>query len=79
VYNYPRDYTIMKLYGVATEGPAAPKWLISSNEVTFAHPDARLVTALVARTEARRRRKKNRKPGRIVKILWLRVSYLRPG
>lgn len=27
----------MKVYGVATSGPAAPKWLISSNEVTFAH------------------------------------------
>lgn len=27
----------MKVYGVVTLGPAAPKWLISSNEVTFAH------------------------------------------
>lgn len=37
----------MKVYGVATPGPAAPKWLISSNEVT----DATLVMVLVARTE----------------------------
>lgn len=35
--NYLRDYTIMKVYGVATPDPAVPKWLISSNEVTFAH------------------------------------------
>lgn len=27
----------MKVYGVATSGAAAPKWLISSNEVTFAY------------------------------------------
>lgn len=27
----------MKVYRVATSSPAAPKWLISSNEVTFAH------------------------------------------
>lgn len=27
----------MKVYGVAMPSPAAPKWLISSNEVTFAY------------------------------------------
>lgn len=58
----------MKVYGVATSGPAAPKWLISSNEVTFAH-----------RRQARNgprcengnaaSEKKGSEPGRIVKIL----------
>jgi len=27
----------MKVYRVATPGQAVPKWLISPNEVTFAH------------------------------------------
>lgn len=60
MYNYLRDYTIMKVYGVATVGPAATKWLISSNEVTFAHPDAKLVMSLVARTEARHGREREK-------------------
>jgi len=59
----------MKVYRVATSGQAVPKWLISPNEVTFAHQRQAHNGPRCENGSGMSEKKRSRKPGRIVKIL----------